>query len=62
MTAVDTSNNKTIDSRYPARIAKYIGIKEDTIYTWMKQGVEIKHYYNKETDKNYIVYLNSITL
>lgn len=62
MTAIDTATNKSIDSKYPARIARYIGVKEDTVYDWMKLGIKIKSHLNKKTGKNYIVYLDSITL
>ena len=62
MTAVNTSNNNSVDSKYPARIARYIGVKEDTIYDWMKLGVKVKSHLNKKTGVNYIIYLDSNTI
>jgi hypothetical protein len=56
MTAIDTNTNKSYDSRFACRIAKQIGVTEDTIYRWCSEGIQIKQY------KNYLIYLDSKTL
>lgn len=56
MTAWNTITNKSFDSKYAARIARHIGVTEDTIYRWCSENQPIRQY------GNYIVFLDSETL
>ena len=56
MTAIDINTNKSYDSKFATRIARKIGVTEDTIYRWMESGYKIKQ------SGNYLVYLDSETL
>lgn len=56
MTAWDTTTNKTYDSKFAARIARKIGVTDDTIWRWCAEGYKMKQH------GNYIVFLDSETL
>lgn len=56
MTAIDINTNKSYDSKFATRIARKIGVTEDTVYRWCAEGLKIKQH------NNYLIYLDSETL
>lgn len=46
MTAIDFTTGKSIASRYVKRVTDKIGMPEDTVYRWIKEGHRIKQHGN----------------